>query len=58
MGSGILSPRVKWQAREPDHLTATSAEVKKTSIYKSTIPYVFIVNSICSKWEHPIKMHN
>jgi hypothetical protein len=38
-----LSPGVKRSAREADHSTPTSAEVKKTWIYTSTPPYVFMV---------------
>jgi hypothetical protein len=33
---------VKRQGREADHSTTTSAEVKKTWIYKSTLPYAFM----------------
>jgi hypothetical protein len=34
---------VKWLGRDTDHSPPTSAEVKKTWIYTSTPPYVFMV---------------
>jgi hypothetical protein len=37
-----LSPGVKRQVREANHSPPTSAEAKKTWIYTSTPPYVFI----------------
>jgi hypothetical protein len=33
---------VKWPGREADHSSPTSAEVKKTWIYTSIPPYVFM----------------
>jgi hypothetical protein len=39
---GALSPRVKRMGREDNHSPPTSAEVKKTWIYTSTPPYVFM----------------
>jgi hypothetical protein len=39
---GALSPRVKRPRREADHLPPTSAEVKKTWMYTSNPPYVFM----------------
>jgi hypothetical protein len=39
---GALYPGVKRPGREADHSPQTSAEVKKTWIYTSTPPYVFI----------------
>jgi hypothetical protein len=39
---GTLSPGVKWQGREADHSPPTSAKVKKTWIYTSAPPYVFM----------------
>jgi hypothetical protein len=39
---GALSPGVKWQVREADHSPQTSAEAKKTRVYTSTPPYVFM----------------
>jgi hypothetical protein len=42
MGTGALSPEVKRQKREADHSPLTSAEVKRTWIYTSTPPYVFM----------------
>jgi hypothetical protein len=39
---GALSPRVKRPEHEADHSPPTSAEVKKTWIYTSTPPYVFM----------------
>jgi hypothetical protein len=39
---GALSPGVKRQGREADHLPSTSAEVKKMWIYTSTPIYVFM----------------
>jgi hypothetical protein len=38
----VLSTGVKRQGREADHSPPTSAEVKKTWIYKSTLPYIFM----------------
>jgi hypothetical protein len=38
-----LSPGVKRSGREADHSPPTSAEVKKTWLYISTPPYVFMV---------------
>jgi hypothetical protein len=40
---GALSFGVKWQEYEANHSPPTSAEVKKTLIYTSTTPYVFMV---------------
>jgi hypothetical protein len=37
-----LAPGVKWPVREADHWTPTSAEAKKTWIYTSTPPFVFM----------------
>jgi hypothetical protein len=37
-----LSPGVERQEHDADHSPPTSAEVKKTWIYKSTPPYVFM----------------
>jgi hypothetical protein len=39
---GALSPEVKLQVREADHLPTASSEVKKMWIYTSTPPYVLI----------------
>jgi hypothetical protein len=39
---GALSLGVKLPGREADHSPRTSAEVKKTWIYTSTPPYVFM----------------
>jgi hypothetical protein len=39
---GALSPGVKRSGREADHSPPTSTEVKKTYIYTSTPPYVFM----------------
>jgi hypothetical protein len=39
---GALSPGVKRAGREADHSPPTSAEVKKTWIYTSGPPYVFM----------------
>jgi hypothetical protein len=38
-----LSPGVKRPGRESDHSPPTSAEVKKTWVYTSTPPYLFMV---------------
>jgi hypothetical protein len=38
-----LSPAVKRSGREADHSPTTSAEVKKTWVYTSTPPYVFMM---------------
>jgi hypothetical protein len=43
MRTGSLSPWVKRQGREADHLPPTSAEVKKMWIYTSAPSYVFMV---------------
>jgi hypothetical protein len=40
--SGALSPAVKRPGREADHSPPSTAEVKKTRIYASTPPYVFM----------------
>jgi hypothetical protein len=37
-----LSPGVKRPGREADHTPPTSAEVKKTWVYTSILPYVFM----------------
>jgi hypothetical protein len=42
VGTGDLSPGVKQPVREADHSPPTSAEVKKTWVYTSTPPYVFM----------------
>jgi hypothetical protein len=42
MGTGGSFPGVKRQGRETDHSPSTSAEVKKTWIYTSTPPYIFM----------------
>jgi hypothetical protein len=39
---GTLSPGVRWPWCECDHSPPTSAEVKKTWIYTSTIAYAFV----------------
>jgi hypothetical protein len=39
---GSFSPGVKWPGREAEHSPPTSAAVKKTWIYTTTPPYVFI----------------
>jgi hypothetical protein len=40
--AGIAQSGVKWPGRETDHSYPTSAEVKKTWIYTSALPYVFM----------------
>jgi hypothetical protein len=40
---GALSPWIKRPRREADHSPPTSAEVRKTWVYTSTPPYVFIL---------------
>jgi hypothetical protein len=45
---GALSPGVKRQGREADHSSPTSAEVKGIGIYKSTLPYAFMVYCLIS----------
>jgi hypothetical protein len=40
---GALFPGVKRPGREADHSPPTSAEVKKTWVYTSTPPYVYMV---------------
>jgi hypothetical protein len=42
LGTGALSPGVKRKGREADRSPPASAEVKKTWIYTSTPPYVFM----------------
>jgi hypothetical protein len=42
MGNGALSSGVKRPGREADHSPATSAEAKKTLVYKPTPPYAFM----------------
>jgi hypothetical protein len=42
MGSGGLSLGVKRHEREAAYSLSTSAEVKKTWIYTSTLPYIFM----------------
>jgi hypothetical protein len=41
-GPGAVSSGLKRPGREDDHSPPTSAEVKKTWIYTSTPPYVFM----------------
>jgi hypothetical protein len=48
MGTGGSSPGVKRPKREADHSPPTSAEVKKTWIYTSTPPYVFMAYCLIS----------
>jgi hypothetical protein len=33
MGTGVLSPRVRWPKRESGHSVATSAKVKNVDLY-------------------------
>jgi hypothetical protein len=42
MDTGAFSSEVKGLEREADHSPPTSAEVKKTWIYTSTISYAFM----------------
>jgi hypothetical protein len=42
MGTGALSLGVTRPGREADHSPPTNAEVKKTRVYTSTPPYVFM----------------
>jgi hypothetical protein len=42
MGTGVLSPGIKRQGHEADHLPPVSAEVKKIWMYTSTSPYAFM----------------
>jgi hypothetical protein len=37
-----LSPGIKWQGREADHSSPTSAEIQTMWIYTSTPPYAFM----------------
>jgi hypothetical protein len=48
MGTGGLSPAVKRPGREADHSPPASAKVKKTWIYTSTPPYVFMAYCLIS----------
>jgi hypothetical protein len=43
MGTGDSFPGAKWKEREVDHSPSTIAEVKRTWLYTSTPPYVFMV---------------
>jgi hypothetical protein len=43
-----LSPELKRPGREADHSPPTSAEIKKTWIYTSTPPYVFMAWCVVS----------
>jgi hypothetical protein len=43
MGNGGYFPGVKQQGREADYSSPTGAEVKKTSTYISTSPYIIMV---------------
>jgi hypothetical protein len=42
VGTGALSPGLKRPGREADHSPPASAEVKKTWIYTSTLPYAIL----------------
>jgi hypothetical protein len=42
LASGALSPGLKRPGREADHSLPASAEFKKTWIYTSTAPYIFM----------------
>jgi hypothetical protein len=42
MDTGALSPGVKRQERKSDHSPRASAEVKKTWICTSTLPYTLV----------------
>jgi hypothetical protein len=42
MGTGGSFPAVKLPGPEADHLPPASAEIKKMSIYTSTLPYIFM----------------
>jgi hypothetical protein len=42
VGTGVLSPGVKWPGPEADHPIPYRAEVKNAWIYTSTSPYVFM----------------
>jgi hypothetical protein len=44
MGTGALSPVVKWPGHEADHSPPTSTEVKKMWVYTST-PMAWCLNS-------------
>jgi hypothetical protein len=46
--SGALSPAVKRPEREAEHSPPTSDEVKKTWVYTSTPPYVFMALHLIS----------
>jgi hypothetical protein len=53
MGTGGSFPRgVKQQGREADHSPPTSAEVKKTWIYTSTPPHVFMALCLVKYWDN------
>jgi hypothetical protein len=45
---GTLSQGVKWTGGMADHSPHTSAEVKKTWVYTSTPPYVFMALCLIS----------
>jgi hypothetical protein len=46
IGKGALSPEVNRQGREADRSPPTSADFKKTWVYTSTTPYVFMAHCL------------
>jgi hypothetical protein len=42
MGTGGIFLGIKWPEREANHSPPTNAEVKKTWVYTSTLPYMFM----------------
>jgi hypothetical protein len=53
--SGVLLPGIKRPGRETDHSPPASAEVKKTWIYTSTPPYVFMAYNVNTRTSKVIR---
>jgi hypothetical protein len=58
MGTDSFFPGVKRPRPEADHLPPSSAEVKKTWIYTSTPPYVFMGKLENLRSLHPVVYHD
>jgi hypothetical protein len=54
-GTGAFSQAVKLSVREAANSPPTSAKIKKTWIYKSTLPYVFMEFSHADHVAPPIR---
>jgi hypothetical protein len=55
--TGALWLGVKRQGREADHSPSTSAEVKKTCVYTSTPPHIFMTETAQSMWRQTRGLH-